>query len=321
MAVTGIKSALLIVLIASVVFATPAKKDRVIKDEELSTQEHEKDGGHNKEYDHEAFLGKEEADKFDELTPEQSKERLEKLVKNKIDKDSDGFVTDQELKDWIKYAQNRYIYEDAEKQLINNDMNKDGYVTWDEYKNNTYGFLDENKDESDFDYKNMVSRDERRFKKADKDNDGKLTKDEFTSFLHPENDEAMKDVVVDETMEDIDKDKDGFLSLQEYIGDLWPESDREAGKEEPDYIKTEREQFGSFRDLNKDGKMDRSEVRNWILPPDYDHVSAEAKHLLQESDLDKDNKLSVKEIVDKYDLFVGSQATDFGEALKKHDEF
>ncbi len=65
-----------------------------------------------------------------------------KLVKNKIDKDSDGFVTDQELKDWIKYAQNRYIYEDAEKQLINNDMNKDGYVTWDEYKNNTYGFLD-----------------------------------------------------------------------------------------------------------------------------------------------------------------------------------
>ena len=35
----------------------------------------------------------------------------------------------------------------------------------------------------------------------------------------------------------------------------------------------------------------------------------------------QDSKLSVKEIVEKYDLFVGSQATDFGEALKKHDEF
>ena len=23
-----------------------------------------------------------------------------------------------------------------------NDVNKDGFVTWDEYKNNTYGFLD-----------------------------------------------------------------------------------------------------------------------------------------------------------------------------------
>eukprot|EP00794_Sanderia_malayensis_P018123 gene18123-19933_t len=315
-----LKKVFFLLLIGAVVFATPKPKDRTIKDEELSTEEHSKDGEHNKEYDHEAFLGKDEAEKFDDLTPEQSKERLQKLVNEKIDKDGDGFVTEQELKDWIKYAQNKYIYEDAEKQLVNNDMNKDGYVTWEEYKNNTYGFLEDDSG-SDYDYKSMVNRDERRFKKADKDADGKLDKNEFTAFLHPENDEQMKDVVVDETMEDIDKDKDGFISQEEYIGDLWPESDREAGKEEPDYIKTEKEQFGSFRDLNKDGKMDREEVKNWILPPDYDHVSAEVKHLIQESDTDKDNKLSTKEIVDKYDLFVGSQATDFGEALKKHDEF
>ena len=64
----------------------------------------------------------------------------------------------------------------------------------------------------------MVARDEKRFKKADKDSDGKLSKDEFAAFLHPENDESMKDIVVEETMEDIDKDKDGFLSLEEYIG-------------------------------------------------------------------------------------------------------
>lgn len=35
----------------------------------------------------------------------------------------------------------------------------------------------------------------------------------------------------------------------------------------------------------------------------------------------QDEKLSVEEILDKYDLFVGSQVTDFGEALTKHDEF
>jgi Ca2+-binding EF-hand superfamily protein len=28
----------------------------------------------------------------------------------------------------------------------------------------------------------------------------------------------MKDVVVEETMEDIDKDKDGYISLEEYLG-------------------------------------------------------------------------------------------------------
>ena len=68
------------------------------------------------------------------------------------------------------------------------------------------------------DYSKMVHRDEIRFNKADQNSDGKLSKGEFASFLHPENDDAMKDVVVAETMEDIDQNKDGFVSLEEYIG-------------------------------------------------------------------------------------------------------
>lgn len=35
----------------------------------------------------------------------------------------------------------------------------------------------------------------------------------------------------------------------------------------------------------------------------------------------QDGKLTKKEILDKYDVFVGSQVTDFGEALLRHDEF
>ena len=36
----------------------------------------------------------------------------------------------------------------------------------------------------------------------------------------------------------------------------------------------------------------------------------------------QDGELTADEIVDKYDLFAGSQATDYGEAMKrKHDEF
>ena len=64
----------------------------------------------------------------------------------------------------------------------------------------------------------MIGRDERRYKRADKDNDRKLNREEFTAFLHPENDEDMKGIVVEETLEDIDKDKDGFISLDEYVG-------------------------------------------------------------------------------------------------------
>ena len=65
-----------------------------------------------------------------------------KLVKSKIDKNNDGFVTEQELQDWIKYTQNKYIFEDADKQITSNDLDKDGFVTWEEYKNATYGYIE-----------------------------------------------------------------------------------------------------------------------------------------------------------------------------------
>lgn len=50
------------------------KKDRVY-DQDLSEEEHFEGEEHNTEYDHEAFLGKDKR-KFDELTPDESKERL-----------------------------------------------------------------------------------------------------------------------------------------------------------------------------------------------------------------------------------------------------
>lgn len=61
----------------------------------------------------------------------------------------------------------------------------------------------------------------------------------------------------------------------------------EDGGPEPDWVRTEREQFSDFRDLNKDGKMDQDEIRHWIMPQDYDHAQAEARHLVYESDQDK----------------------------------
>lgn len=60
-----------------VVYATSKpteKKDRVHHEEPLSNREH--DDAENFDYDHEAFLGQEEAKTFDQLTPEESKERL-----------------------------------------------------------------------------------------------------------------------------------------------------------------------------------------------------------------------------------------------------
>lgn len=59
------------------------------------------------------------------------------------------------------------------------------------------------------------------------------------------------------------------------------------GEEEPEWVKNEREQYNQYRDKNGDGIMDAEEVKAWIIPPEYDHAEAEAKHLIYESDKDK----------------------------------
>lgn len=296
------------------------RKERVHHEPELSRQPHEDNQSY--QYDHEAFLGKEEATTFDQLTPEESKARLGKIV-DRIDSDVDGYITTDELKAWIKRVQKRYVYENVAKVWTDYDLNKDNKISWDEYKQATYGYYLANPEEFEdatdqFSFKKMLPRDERRFKAADLNGDLAAEREEFTAFLHPEEFDHMQEIVVLETLEDIDKNGDGHVDEDEYIADMFAHED---GGPEPDWVRTERDQFSDFRDLNKDGKMDLEEIRHWILPQDYDHAQAEARHLVYESDTDKDQMLTKEEILENWNMFVGSQATNYGEDLtRNHDE-
>jgi len=290
----------------------------------LSEKEHSEGDHHGDyDYDHDAFLGVDDAREFDQLPPEESKARLGKIV-DRIDSNEDGYVTLDEMRDWIRFTQQRYISEDVDRQWNQHNVDNKETMSWEEYRTLVYGFLDEDlsdghEDEDTISYQNMEGRDKKRWHTADEDKDGTLNKLEFKHFLHPEESDHMRDIVVSETLDDIDKDGDGLISLEEYVGDMFRGDGDEST--EPDWVKTERESFNEVRDENGDGFMDAEEVKKWILPSDYDHTEAEAKHLIYESDVDGDAKLSKEEIMEKYDLFVGSQATDFGEALTRHDEF
>ena len=60
-----------------------------------------------------------------------------------MDKNGDSLVTEEELTVWIHYVQTKYIYDDTERQYEENDLDKDGQITWKEYEEHTYGFLSE----------------------------------------------------------------------------------------------------------------------------------------------------------------------------------
>ena len=77
----------------------------------------------------------------------------------------------------------------------------------------------------------------------------KMSLQEFAAFLHPEDAEHMRDIVVQETLEDIDKDGDGHVripiekfsswetkrdviqvNIDEYIGDMYRDEGGEEGE-------------------------------------------------------------------------------------------
>jgi len=52
-------------------------------------------------------------------------------------------------------------------------------------------------EESGFNYRDMMKRERRRWARADRNNDGELNKEEYSDFLHPEEVDHMKDVIID----------------------------------------------------------------------------------------------------------------------------
>lgn len=62
-----------------------------------------------------------------------------RIIVSKIDLDKDGFVTEGELTAWIKKTQRKYVYDNVERQWQEFDMNQDGFISWEEYRNVTYG--------------------------------------------------------------------------------------------------------------------------------------------------------------------------------------
>lgn len=70
------------------------------------------------------------------------------------------------------------------------------------------------------DMKDMIRRAERRWKNADVDGDGSLSKEEFRDFIHPEESQRAGGVAVLEAMEDMDTDRNKEVSLEEYMNHL-----------------------------------------------------------------------------------------------------
>lgn len=285
---------------------------------------HYKEGEHDKEFDHKAFLGSEdEAKEFDELPKEESQKRLLALAK-RMDTDASDDVSKQELIDWISKSFRQLDQSEARKQFKRQDKDNSNTVTFPEVLQEVYGYTPEEvaqheNDKTD-EMKNfiqMTKDDKKKFDLADQNKDGSLDFEEYKAYHNPHNFDHMAPIEIEKTMREYDTNKDGKVSFEEYQQkDDKDEINKDHAEEDE---KEMRKQFDSY-DKNKDGFLDLAEVKGWVIPAMDELANEEATHLLTEADKDKDGKLSWHEIHDNYDIFVGSQATDYGDALHKMKE-
>lgn len=115
-----------------------------------------------------------------------------------MDINGDGFIEEEELKEHINFMQKRYVNNDVERTWKNykEEQIKDGTLSWTDYRTVVYGSPDGAGQELSAEYQRMIKRDERRWGVADYDSNGKLDRTEYGCFMHPEDCDHMRDIVV-----------------------------------------------------------------------------------------------------------------------------
>lgn len=283
-------------------------KEREVDGAAARVHKHDHGAGDDHEADHQAILGsKKTASEFDDMPPEEAKRRLQVLAKT-MDVDGNGFVDETELTNWVEKSMISLDNEEVNERLTELDTNNDQKVSWEEYMEDS--FPDRDAKDLDPDDRKLMEEDKLYFKAADLDGDGKLNREELSAFLNPENYKHMHKVLVEVTMVEKDLNKDGAIDLKEFLGEM-------ADNQHSDWYTAEKDRFMAEYDTNGDGVLRGDEVRRWLIPDAKMVAQQEAAHLISGADKDNDGKLTIAEIVDAYKLFVGSEATNYGEDLHK----
>ncbi|KAK6728220.1 hypothetical protein RB195_005706 [Necator americanus] len=285
-----------------------ADKEREVDGAAARIHKHLGETEDDHEGDHQAVLGsRKAAEEFDDMPIEESKRRLE-ILAVRMDTNEDSFIDENELTNWVTRSMVSLDEEEVNERMTEMDTDGDKLVSWDEYVADSFPEQDIKK--LDPDDKKLMDEDALYFKAADQNADGKLNKEELSAFLNPENYHHMHATLVEVTMKEKDLNKDGAIDLKEFLGEM-------ADSSQSEWHKVESDRFMKEYDTDGDGVLRGEEVRRWLIPDVKTVAKQEASHLISGADKDKDGKLTISEILDAHQLFVGSEATGYGENLHK----
>ena len=238
------------------------------------------------------------------------------LLMEELDVNNDSLVDRPELEKWL-YAKHRESHKNrADETFAEGDLNHDNALIWEEVvfleATNLQAFNDDTaliKDILD----NHDKYDKASFSAADKNHNEELDHLEFFSFLYPEDDPSMYELLVNNTLQQLDKDNDGLISFKEYKqGVELHVRDHQVNRQTNDFYVT--------YDQDGDTYLNRDEILMWRLHMvDLQNVINEGvEETFAEADKDQNDILTPYEIKSNYDLFLDlkSQHKNYN-----HDEF
>lgn len=214
----------------------------------------------------------------------------------KMDTNNDHKLTLPEVLAFAKVARRDIAHKEAAEQFNGTiDEDQDGKVSLEEYTNHLFGHpIPEEvqmpaKTEQELADEVLIEKDKKmeaeKFKIADKDGDGFLSKEELPLALYPELHDGVLHVSAGHGFKEKDKDGDGHVSHEELYDPT--ESNTEEINEE------NKREFGTL-DQNKDGKLHLEEYKRW---ESGEHSMEDAmKHLFEVADENQDKHITANEL-------------------------
>lgn len=313
----------------------PLKLDEVQPPDHVDGLRVEQDGHLNHDYKKEIIIGNHE--EFEQAGSDKKLVARLKIIFIKADVNHDGFLDRPELKSWIMAKVKEHLSEataENAKIFSHLDTDSDGFVTWKEFhihfllakgykQNETLQHVDDYESLSiDSEDRERLIRYKFRWAEADEEpQDNQLTISEMQDFRHPEQSSKMIVRMAKDIIENLDHDEDGIITKEEFVALPRGEVDDMMHGEESDtiWLNERKKEFEDVIDLDHDGKVGIEELKVYVDPHNENHAHLEADNLIQLADENSDGKLSMSEVLNSAELFLGSKMVDTGRNF--HDEF
>lgn len=202
-------------------------------------------------------------------------------------------------------------------------LKKNGQVEWEEYyqhyikerlglAEDEIKKMEDNPGDLSRDIKESLANVKAAWSEATRTNPDAVNIDEFLGLEHPESSHSLLTQRVEELMEKFDDDSDGKLKKSEYATDPYKDLHK-------DEIDLREKEFDLVLDKNKDGVADKREIIQFLDPKNPHWARYEAINLMSIADINRDNRLDIKEVLANPDLFLFSKLVNADAGF--HGEF